>query len=134
MLGWQSIRELLAPERFRRPERAQGMSNGIFCVILLTLFFDRTRSLSEWAPQSSALMTFCVGSRLSSGRRVRMACCIRAWLLRPTFAAGHTGDKLFFVKVDVKACFDTIKQEKLLQMLNQMVDRVSSQPRSRNAL
>lgn len=33
--------------------------------------------------------------------------------------------QLYFVKADVKACFDTINQEKLLRLLQKMLDSVS---------
>lgn len=33
--------------------------------------------------------------------------------------------ELYFVKVDVKACFDTIQQEKLLDVINSVLTEVS---------
>jgi len=32
--------------------------------------------------------------------------------------------KLFFVKMDIKAAFDTIKQDKVLQVVEKMLDKV----------
>lgn len=32
--------------------------------------------------------------------------------------------KLYFVKVDVQACFDTIEQDKLLEILKDIISRV----------
>lgn len=34
--------------------------------------------------------------------------------------------RLFFVKMDIKAAFDTIKQEKMLQVVDDMLERVSA--------
>lgn len=39
------------------------------------------------------------------------------WLSRP---------KLYFVKVDVQACFDTIEQSKLLEIIKDTISEVSN--------
>lgn len=33
--------------------------------------------------------------------------------------------KLYFVKMDIKAAFDTIKQDKMLQVVSSLLDQVS---------
>jgi len=42
---------------------------------------------------------------------------VQRWL---TFA--HVSRPLYFVKVDIKSCFDTIKQEKLLEIMESVVN------------
>jgi len=37
---------------------------------------------------------------------------------------GDRRPKLYFVKVDIKACFDTIEQEKLLKVIEEVLEEV----------
>ena len=88
-------------------------------------------ALAGSSPGSTRRSNFEPQRRLREVEGIQTAACQRGWQIVRTllpicdYADNRFRPRLYFVKMDVRACFDTIEQGKLLEILRKVIEEVS---------